>query len=165
MRSTLRRPAGLLALLLAATLGCGDDDDPVTPAPTATTIEATTFAPSLGVNLAASTKTANGLYYRDLVVGTGATVSAGQRATMRYIGTLANGTQFDPPSGTTPSTFTFTVGTGEVIAGWDQGIPGMRVGGRRQLIIPASLGYGASGRGPIPPNAVLVFTVELAAVQ
>ena len=117
-------------------------------------IESTTFAPSLGVNLSASTKTASGLYYRDIRVGTGATLAAGQNVNVRYVGSFVNGTTFD--AGPIP----FQLGVGRVIKGWDEGLVGMKVGGSRQLIIPPSLAYGATGSGPIPPNTVLVFTVE-----
>ena len=118
-------------------------------------IESTTFATSLGVNLAASTKTASGLYYRDITVGTGKTIVAGDSINVKYSGALANGSVFDP--GTRP--FGFTI-PGNVIQGWNEGLLGMKVGGSRQLIIPPSLGYGANGRDQIPPNAVLVFTVQ-----
>ncbi len=117
-------------------------------------IETTTFAPALGVNLAASTKTASGLYYRDISVGAGATLAANQNVNVRYVGSFVNGSTFD--AGTIP----FKLGVGQVIKGWDEGLIGMKVGGKRQLIIPPSLAYGASGLGSIPPNTVLVFTVE-----
>ncbi len=125
-------------------------------------IEQTTFAPALGVNLATSTKTAEGLYYRDLVVGTGAELTAGRTVSVFYQGSLANGSQFDA-TGTAP--YSFRLGVGQVIRGWDLGVAGMKVGGRRQLIIPPSLGYGGQRVGPIPPNSILVFTVEAAGVQ
>jgi peptidylprolyl isomerase len=118
-------------------------------------IESTTFATSLGVNLAGSTRNPSGLYYRDIRVGTGATLAAGSAVTAKYSGALANGTVFD--AGTYGP---FTLGAGKVIQGWDEGLVGMKVGGSRQLIVPSSLGYGPTGSGPIPPNAVLVFTVE-----
>jgi peptidylprolyl isomerase len=127
-------------------------------------IETTTFAPALGVDLAASTRTSTGLYYRDLTVGTGATVAAGQLVSVRYTGWLANGTQFDS-NVSSASPFEFTLGSGQVIPGFDQGIAGMRVGGRRQVIIPPALGYGAAGSGTIPGNAVIVFTVEVVGVR
>lgn len=125
-------------------------------------IEQTSFAPALGVNLAASTKTPNGAYFRDISVGTGATVANGNLLTVRYTGWLANGVQFD--SNTTTG-FQFTLGAGRVIAGWEEGLQGVRVGGTRQLIIPASLGYGSTGVGPIPGNAVIVFNVEVVSAQ
>ena len=123
-----------------------------------TSIEDTTFAAGLGVNLAASTKTASGLYYRDITVGTGATAVAGKTIAVHYTGALTNGTIFDA-NGTTATPFSFVLGQGQVIAGWDEGVVGMQVGGSRQLIIPPALGYGAGGSGPIPGNAILVFTV------
>ena len=143
---------GLLTLPMAACLGDATTNTnssyPLVP------IESTTFAASLGVDLAHSTKTASGLYYRDIRVGTGATLAAGSAVNAKYTGALANGTVFDA------GTYAFTLGAGRVIQGWDEGLVGMKVGGSRQLIIPSSLGYGPSGSGPIPPNATLVFTVE-----
>jgi FKBP-type peptidyl-prolyl cis-trans isomerase FkpA len=102
----------------------------------------------------------------DLVVGTGAVANSGNRITVAYTGWLFDssqpnnkGRQFDS------NTFTFTLGTGFVIKGWDQGIPGMRVGGQRRLIIPPELGYGSAGSGNlIPPNAALVFDVTLISI-
>jgi len=127
------------------------------------TIETTTFANSLGVNLAASTKTKDGEYYRDLVAGTAATVSAGQTLSVHYTGWLTNGAIFDTNLGA--AAFSFRLGAGQVIAGWDEGLVGARVGGTRQLVIPPALGYGASGYAQIPPNAILVFTVQVDSAQ
>ena len=136
-------------LTLSACLGDSSTktDYPLVP------IESTTFATSLGVNLAASTKTASGLYYRDITVGAGTTIAAGQTLNVKYSGAFANGSVFDA------GTYSFTI-PGSVIQGWNEGLLGMKVGGTRQLIIPPSLGYGANGRDQIPPNAVLVFTVQ-----
>ncbi len=103
------------------------------------------------------------LYVQDLVVGGGTAAGAKQVVAVIYTGWLANGTKFDSNTGQAP--LTFTLGTHEVIDGWDQGVEGMRVGGRRRLVIGAALGYGAAGSGPIPPNSTLVFDVELRAVQ
>jgi FKBP-type peptidyl-prolyl cis-trans isomerase FkpA len=127
------------------------------------TIESTTFAPELQVDLAASTKSASGLYYRDMDPGSGPVVAPGQQVSVFYTGWLANGQQFDSNAGGSP--FSFRLGARRVIDGWDQGVAGMRVGGKRQLIIPAALGYGAAGSGPIPPNAILVFNVEVISAQ
>lgn len=121
------------------------------------------FAPALGVNIAAMTRKSDALYVQDLVVGGGTAAGAKQVVAVIYTGWLANGTKFDSNTGQAP--LTFTLGTHEVIDGWDQGVEGMRVGGRRRLVIGAALGYGAAGSGPIPPNSTLVFDVELRAVQ
>jgi FKBP-type peptidyl-prolyl cis-trans isomerase FkpA len=129
------------------------------------TIETASFAASLGVDLAASQKLASGLYVRDLTPGTGAAVVGGARLAMHYTGWLADGTQFDSNQGGM-APFTFRYGGGEVIAGWDQGLDGMKVGGSRQLIIPPALGYGSRGAGgAIPPNAILVFNVTVVSAQ
>lgn len=100
------------------------------------------------------------LVVQDLVVGSGAAVAVGDTATVHYVSTLQNGTVFDS-SRAVNRPFSFRVGAGQVIAGWDRGIPGMRIGGRRRLTIPPSLAYGSQGSGPIPPNATLAFDIEL----
>ena len=127
-------------------------------------IEQTNFASSLGVNLAASTKTANGAYYRDIVVGTGATVATGQVVNVRYTGYFANGTIFDSNTSAS-SPFPFRLGTDNVIEGWHEGLAGVKVGSTRQLIIPPSLAYGPYDYGPIPGNSVLVFNVQVVSAQ
>jgi len=105
--------------------------------------------------------TESGLKYVDLVEGTGAQPQAGQTVIVHYTGTLEDGTKFDS-SRDRNQPFSFRLGVGQVIRGWDEGLSTMRVGGRRQLIIPPDLGYGARGAGGvIPPNATLVFDVEL----
>jgi FKBP-type peptidyl-prolyl cis-trans isomerase len=96
----------------------------------------------------------------DVVVGEGDEVKEGDTVTVHYIGTLQNGQQFDN-SYIKGTPFTFTVGKGEVIKGWDQGLLGMKKGGQRIIVVPSELAYGTSGMGPIPGNAVLVFSVEL----
>jgi peptidylprolyl isomerase len=110
---------------------------------------------------AAPVTTASGLQYTDLVEGTGAMPKSGQRVTVHYTGTLEDGTQFDS-SRDRGRPFTFQIGVGQVIKGWDEGVGTMRVGGRRQLVIPPELGYGSRGAGGvIPANATLLFDVEL----
>ncbi|MBC8135268.1 MAG: FKBP-type peptidyl-prolyl cis-trans isomerase [Fibrella sp.] len=111
-------------------------------------------------------KTASGLQYDDMTVGKGKTAVAGKTVAVHYTGTLKDGTKFDS-SRDRGQPFEFPLGGGQVIKGWDEGVAGMKVGGRRKLIIPANLGYGADGTpgGPIPPNAVLTFDVELMDVK
>jgi peptidylprolyl isomerase len=98
---------------------------------------------------------------KDLTVGTGATAEAGDSVTVNYVGMLTNGTVFDASASHGTTGFTFNLGAGQVIKGWDEGVVGMKVGGKRELVIPASLGYGAQAVGSIPANSVLVFEVEL----
>lgn len=110
------------------------------------------------------TVTESGLKYYDLVEGDGAVAEAGSDVTVNYTGWLTNNVKFDS-SLDAGQPFTFTLGTSAVIPGWDEGLAGMKVGGKRQLVIPAELGYGATGGGSIPPNATLIFEVELLDVQ
>ncbi len=115
------------------------------------------------------TTTASGLHYEDTKVGTGAEAVKGQRVTVHYTGWLFNdgvqGAKFDS-SKDRNDPFIFSLGAGMVIKGWDEGVAGMKVGGERDLIIPAALGYGSRGAGGvIPPNATLKFTVELLGVS
>lgn len=108
-----------------------------------------------------SITTATGLIIEDLDVGSGAEATAGQQVTVHYTGWLTNGTKFDS-SKDRDDPFSFPLGMRHVIAGWDEGVQGMKIGGRRKLTIPPQLGYGARGAGGvIPPNATLVFEVEL----
>jgi peptidylprolyl isomerase len=102
---------------------------------------------------------------KDLIVGTGTEAKSGDSVTVNYVGVLYNGGKEFDASWKRKEPFTFTLGKGQVIPGWDQGIVGMKVGGRRELIIPAPLGYGAKGSPPsIPANAALVFVVDLLSV-
>ncbi|MGB3201761.1 MAG: FKBP-type peptidyl-prolyl cis-trans isomerase [Nodosilinea sp.] len=105
--------------------------------------------------------TDSGLQYVDVVEGTGAMPQPGQRVTVHYTGTLEDGTKFDS-SRDRGRPFTFQIGVGQVIKGWDEGVGTMRVGSQRKLVIPPELGYGSRGAGGvIPPNATLLFDVEL----
>ncbi|NVO14938.1 MAG: FKBP-type peptidyl-prolyl cis-trans isomerase [Rhodoplanes sp.] len=137
----------LCALLALAACASGSDG----PAPEATAPPAAA-APGAGLNS------------QDLKVGTGAEARAGQRVRVNYTGKLTNGTTFDSSIGRSP--FVFTLGGGQVIKGWDQGVAGMKVGGKRRLTIPPELGYGAAGSPPkIPPNSVLVFEIDLLGIE
>jgi FKBP-type peptidyl-prolyl cis-trans isomerase FkpA len=151
-RMRIRRKAKYAGLLAAAALcmvaGCGGGDS----SPTSPSTPSAPFSQT------------------DLRVGTGAEVTTGRRATVNYTGWLYDpaqaeqkGRQFDTSIGRQP--FSFTVGAGGVIRGWDQGVPGMRVGGQRRLVIPPELAYGSSPPPGIPPNATLVFDIELLDVQ
>jgi FKBP-type peptidyl-prolyl cis-trans isomerase len=124
--------------------------------PTNTT---TTMPPSQTVN-------ATELSAKDLVVGTGDTAVAGDIVTVNYVGSLTNGTVFDASANHGTTGFTFPLGAGQVIKGWDEGVAGMKVGGKRVLVIPPSLGYGNQAVGSaIPANSTLLFEVELLKVQ
>jgi peptidylprolyl isomerase len=109
--------------------------------------------------------TPSGLKYVELVIGTGESPTSGRMVTVHYTGTLENGTKFDS-SVDRGQPYTFQIGVGRVIKGWDEGVLTMKVGGKRKLIIPPDLAYGASGRRPvIPPNSTLIFEVELLGVK
>ncbi|MDO9117388.1 MAG: FKBP-type peptidyl-prolyl cis-trans isomerase [Nitrospira sp.] len=109
--------------------------------------------------------TSSGLQYIDQVMGTGDTAKAGQTVSVHYTGWLTNGKKFDS-SVDRGQPFSFRLGVGQVIKGWDEGVQGMKIGGKRKLTIPSNLGYGARGAGGlIPPHATLVFDVELLGVQ
>ena len=120
-------------------------------------------SPSSSPSPAASGSSA-GLQSTDEVVGTGDEAVAGKTVSVHYVGTLTNGTKFDS-SRDRNQPFEFALGTGQVIKGWDQGVAGMKVGGKRKLVIPPDLGYGDRAAGTIPPNSTLVFEVELLGVK
>ena len=114
---------------------------------------------------AKETVTASGLKYVDLQEGQGDEAKAGKTVSVHYTGWLENGTKFDS-SLDRRQPFSFRLGAGQVIRGWDEGVAGMKVGGKRKLTIPSDLGYGARGAGGvIPPNATLIFDVELLGVK
>jgi FKBP-type peptidyl-prolyl cis-trans isomerase FkpA len=109
--------------------------------------------------------TASGLQYEDLAEGAGAAAKAGDSVEVHYTGWLTDGTKFDS-SLDRGRPFAFALGAGKVIKGWDEGVAGMKPGGKRKLVIPANLGYGSRGAGGvIPPNAELIFEVELLQVR
>jgi FKBP-type peptidyl-prolyl cis-trans isomerase len=109
--------------------------------------------------------TASGLQYQDLVIGDGKEAMVGDNVSVHYTGWLEDGTKFDS-SLDRGNPFEFTLGMGQVIQGWDEGVAGMKVGGKRKLVIPPDLGYGPTGAGGvIPPNATLIFEVELLEIK
>ena len=103
------------------------------------------------------------LQIEDLVIGTGATAVSGDTVSVNYVGTLTNGTKFDA-SADHGGPYSFRLGTGAVIPGFDQGVTGMKVGGKRRLTIPPNLAYGSTGQGSIPPNATIIFEVDLVSI-
>jgi len=145
--------AGALALLsLTPGPAAGASDSQAAPA---------AAAPAATAAQEKIVTTASGLKYEDLKVGEGAEAKSGDRVEVHYTGWLENGTKFDS-SVDRGKPFPFPLGAGRVIKGWDQGVAGMKVGGKRKLIIPPALGYGDRGAGGvIPPNATLIFEVEL----
>ena len=102
-------------------------------------------------------------YSEELTVGNGQAAATGDTVEVNYRGWLTTGVEFDE-SYNRNQTFKFTLGKGQVISGWDQGVVGMKVGGKRRLILPPTFAYGASGSNPIPPNAVLIFDIEMVAI-
>lgn len=136
----------------------------VTPTTTATATPTTTATLSTKTGAGKVITTPSGLKYEVLKPGTGPTPKIGQTVTVHYTGTLENGTKFDS-SRDSGKPFEFPIGAKKVIKGWDEGLSTMKVGERRKLIIPPELGYGAEGIGPIPPNATLIFDVELLGVK
>jgi len=161
------RSSRLLALLspFVVFTAClnGSDTTSVQPGPS---IDCATLATGLAAADSTLTVTPSGLKLRDQTVGTGATVNAGQLVAVHYSGCLTSGVKFDENSDAqSPLAFRVGLTPPQVIKGFDEGMIGMKVGGRRQLVIPDSLAYGSTGNGSIPPNATLVFTVDLVATQ
>lgn len=147
-----------LALATLGLLGCGDKPEDNRPAQTG-------FSAALGVDTAAMTRTPSGLRYQDVASGDGKSAAAGRMVRVHYTGWLPNGEKFDS-SRDRDQPFEFSLGAGQVIAGWDEGVAGMKVGGKRKLVIPPDLAYGTAGAPPdIPPGATLVFEVELLDVR
>ncbi|MHB1769674.1 MAG: FKBP-type peptidyl-prolyl cis-trans isomerase [Minisyncoccota bacterium] len=137
-----------------------------TSSPPSGTSAATTQTQTSSTTMPTDTTSATQLTVTDEVVGTGAVAAPGDTVTVNYVGSLTDGTVFDASANHGTTGFTFTLGAGQVIKGWDEGIVGMRVGGTRKLVIPASLAYGNQAVGNvIPANSTLVFTVELLKVQ
>jgi FKBP-type peptidyl-prolyl cis-trans isomerase FkpA len=126
--------------------------------------EEVSFDPALGVNLAAMERTGSGLYLQDMLEGGGAEARSGHRVSVHFVGWLPDGTLFDGVAPPDPP-MQFRLGDREVIRGLDEGIVGMRVGGQRRIVVPASLGYGSRAVETVPAHSTLVFIVELAGLH
>lgn len=156
----VRRARQIAASVLMAVVfaGCTDSTFPIDPP--VIPLEQQVWASSLGINLAGMTKLPSGVYIEDLTVGTGATAAGNSTVTVFYTLWIANGTQVQSNVGGTP----FTSALGGLIEGWKVGIPGMKVGGKRRLVIPSELGYGPRAQVGIPANSNLVFDVTLSSI-
>ncbi len=159
-RAALRRGIALPLLGAAALLSACGSESTAPNIPSNPAVE--TYASPLGVTIASMTKRSDNLYVQDLVIGTGAEAIAGDSISVAYSGFLINGSRFDTSVGRGP--FEFKLGLGRVIPGWDQGLAGMKVGGKRKLVIGSEFGYRNQRQGPIPANSTLVFDVELLGV-
>lgn len=169
------RPRLLIVIAALALTACGADTTSTptaqptgaaasgscTPAPSGSGTSSGADSFSTSVCLISSP---DGLKYGDIVTGTGATPQSGQMVTVQYTGWLNNGTVFDSSRNPGRGPFSFAIGTGAVISGWDEGVATIHVGGKRRLVIPPQLAYGSQGQGPIPPNATLTFDVQLLSV-
>jgi FKBP-type peptidyl-prolyl cis-trans isomerase len=150
----------LVVVALTAACSSGSDDATQSATPVASTTPPSA-SPSVQSSGAADVTE---LQVEDVVVGTGKTAKPGDQVTVHYTGWLTDGTKFDS-SVDRGEPFTFGLGNGEVISGWDEGVAGMKVGGTRKLTIPPDMAYGSTGQGPIPPDATLVFEVKLLKVN
>lgn len=159
MRSLTAAVVSTALLLIAA--GCGTKPEKKAAAPEPQAPAEKSAAPAKLPAKPGFTVTASGLQYKDLKVGKGQAAKPGDAVSVHYKGWLDDGTVFDTSKKPGGGPFSFGLGRGEVIEGWDEGVQGIKPGGIRELIIPANLGYGESGSGQIPPNATLHFKVEL----
>ena len=165
LRTSLFRPTWSIVVACVAA-GCARANSSETTTSTTVTaapqppseVARTTFDPSLGIRLDSMVRRASGLYVQDLVTGTGAVAARGRSVVVRYTGWLPNGTKFET------SEITVTLGSNKTIRGWEEGLLGMRVGGKRRLVIPPNLGYGSRASAQIPANSVLVFEMEAVSV-
>lgn len=165
----MRKLGWLAPALILVLAGCNDTESSSSSS-TSTETSATTTTPAPATTPASDRPgeivTATGLRYTDTVVGQGTEAQTGDMVTVHYTGTLTDGTPFDSSVGKEPLSFTIDGSKPfPVIAGWNQGVKGMKVGGKRHLVIPPNLGYGAQATGPIPANSTLVFDIELLNVQ
>lgn len=156
------RNAAAAILLLTSASACLSGTEPGSSTPSNPATD--TYAAALGVNIAGMTRLSNDLYIQDLVVGTGAAAATGSALTVTYSGWLTSGFLFDSNVGKAAYPVTLGAKPG-VIDGWNQGVVGMKVGGKRRLVIGSNLGYGPNAYGPIPGNSTLVFDVAVATVK
>jgi peptidylprolyl isomerase len=153
-----RRRGATMLLLATVMLSCSDNSPDLKEVP----LESQTFAATLGIDLASMTKLSSGVYIKDTQAGAGTAVVASTSTVLCfYTGRLANGTVFDSNVGGS----VLNIPLASLIPGWQSGLLGMKVGGKRRLVIPSSLGYGSGGSGPIPAYANLVFDVELTGIR
>ena len=152
------RTAMVFSTVVAAA-GCTSSEPADRPSNPATD----SYATSLGINTAQFTKLTDDVLYRDVAVGSGEEAAAGKTIRVTYTGWLPNGHEFDSNEGEAP--FQLTLGAGLVVQGWEEGIVGMRPGGKRRLLIGSGAGYGRTGKGDIPPNTTMVFDITLVSVQ
>ncbi len=155
----------LLALGVGACEPAAEDNMPEADVAPAESVDpglevATEYAPELNVDLTAMERRESGLLVQELAPGEGTEAMPGDMVAVHYTGWLPDGTKFDS-SLDRGEPIVFALGQGQVIDGWDEGVAGMRPGGRRKLVIPSALGYGPAGNGPIPGGATMVFDVEL----
>ena len=149
----------LVCVMMVILAGCGSAGPGADAAP-----EPASFAPALNVDLGQMQRLPSGVYVRDLRVGEGAPARNGQRLAVHFVGWLPDGTRFDalvPPA----APVEFRLGDRQVIRGWEEGLAGMRVGGQRQLVVPPSLAYGRRAVGAVPPDATLVFVIDLVSAR
>jgi peptidylprolyl isomerase len=171
-RCMMRKMGWLAPALILVLAGCNQSSSESSSTSSTGTSATTTTPPPASASTPASDRpgevvTASGLRYTDVVVGQGTEARTNSYVTVNYTGTLTDGTQFDSSVGKAPLSFTVDGSTPfRVIDGWNEGVKGMKVGGKRHLVVPSNLGYGAQGaQGVIPPNATLLFDIELLEVK
>jgi FKBP-type peptidyl-prolyl cis-trans isomerase len=170
----MRKMTWFAPALILVLAGCNKEESSTSSTTQSSEATATTTTPTPATGDATNPAsdrpgevvTGSGLRYTDVVVGPGTEARSGNMVTVHYTGTLTDGTPFDSSIGKAPLSFTIDGSTPfNVIEGWDEGVKGMKVGGKRHLVIPPNLGYGSQGTGPIPPNSTLVFDIELLEVK
>lgn len=156
-RLRLRVAAIAGGLGLAAAAACANPA--AAPSSGATDPLSASYDSALGIDITKYVATTNGAFYYDSVVGGGNVVNTGKTVSLRYVGRLIDGTIFDQDTASTASALAFTIGAGTVIPGFDEGLRGMRAGGKRVIIVPPKLGYGSVPRAGIPANSILIFRI------